>query len=183
MLNPATSAALDRFAPEAEYVDVSASDDAYHALLARLWADGEGIVNVEQDVEIHADVLPQFEACPEPWCSFPYGTPHPLRPSDPTWMASLWSAQAIGCVRWSADVLREHPDVLETIPPGSRAWPTLDLHICAELQRRGIAGPHRHGPPPVRHWHPPAWTQQEPGHGDPAPAKGRNCSDQSVNSR
>ena len=33
---------------------------------------------IEQDVIIHADVLPQFEACPEPWCLFParhYATP------------------------------------------------------------------------------------------------------------
>lgn len=33
---------------------------------------------IEQDVIIHGDVLPQFAACPEPWCLFParhYATP------------------------------------------------------------------------------------------------------------
>lgn len=71
-VHPATREALARFAPHAEYHDVSASEDAYWELLASVWADGEGFVVVEHDVVVDADTLPAFDACPEPRCGCGY---------------------------------------------------------------------------------------------------------------
>ncbi len=67
-VHPATRAALDRCAPHAEYVDVSASDFAYHALLTRLWAEREDLILIEHDIEVDEAIIDAFETCPRLWC-------------------------------------------------------------------------------------------------------------------
>jgi len=68
---PATAASLAEHAPAAEIIPIPADD------ISRPWADyaerwaTDDLVVIEQDVIIHADVLPQFQSCPEPWCLFP----------------------------------------------------------------------------------------------------------------
>ena len=68
---PATAAALSAYAPGAEIIPIPADD------ISRPWADyaarwgRDDLVVIEQDVIIHAGVLPSFEACPESWCLFP----------------------------------------------------------------------------------------------------------------
>lgn len=70
-LHPATAASLAAHAPQAEVIPVPAGD------IGRPWADyaarwgQDDLVIIEQDVAIHAGVLPSFAACPEPWCLFP----------------------------------------------------------------------------------------------------------------
>ena len=44
--------------------------DYWHAMAIR-WGQDD-LVTIEQDNGIHESVIPQFEACPEPWCSFGY---------------------------------------------------------------------------------------------------------------
>lgn len=75
---PGTRDSLAEHAPDALIIPIPAGD------IERPWRDYAGrwgtddLVVIEQDVIIHADVLPQFEACPEPWCLFParhYATP------------------------------------------------------------------------------------------------------------
>jgi hypothetical protein len=68
---PATRDALAVHAPDALIIPIPAGD------ISRPWSDyaarwgTDDLVVIEQDVVIHGDVLPQFEACPEPWCLFP----------------------------------------------------------------------------------------------------------------
>ena len=68
---PATATSLADHAPGALIIPIPADD------IERPWRDyaerwgKDDLVIVEQDVILHADVLPQFEACPEPWCLFP----------------------------------------------------------------------------------------------------------------
>jgi hypothetical protein len=68
---PATEESLAKYAPAAEIIPIPADD------IERPWRDyaarwgTDDLVVIEQDVILHADVLPQFEACPEPWCLFP----------------------------------------------------------------------------------------------------------------
>ena len=68
---PATGFALAWHAPDAHIVPIDAGDITQPwATYASYWGkDDLGVI--EQDVIIHEDVLPQFEACPEPWCLFP----------------------------------------------------------------------------------------------------------------
>ena len=71
-LEPRTAAALERFAPGCEYVDTSASQQEYALQLEKRWTGQDALVLVEQDKEIHGEVLPSFEACGEPWCAYTY---------------------------------------------------------------------------------------------------------------
>jgi hypothetical protein len=114
---------------------------AYHRLLAKLWSEGIGFLNIEHDVAIHSEVIPQLEACPEPWCLFPYsgGT------------ALLY--EGLGCVRFSTKLLRALPDVVATLD--CTMWWQLDYNLAGRLRAAGYA-PHVHEPP-VGHFH--RWQQ------------------------
>ena len=68
---PATRASLAVHAPGALIIPIAAGDISQPwTTYASYWGKGDLVV-VEQDVIIHDQVLPQFEACPEPWCLFP----------------------------------------------------------------------------------------------------------------
>lgn len=138
-LHPLCERALARYAPEAEMFDLGNRPDAYHELLCEVWAAGEAFLVVEHDVEIHADVVPELEACPEPWCLYPYGIGFPPRPCD----------CALGCTRFSADLIAAVPDLMRSLP--CRDWRRQDCEISPRLRRDGFT-PHVHVPP-VRHHH------------------------------
>lgn len=67
----ATRDSLREHAPDALIIPIPAGD------IERPWRDyaarwgRDDLLIVEQDVILHEDVIPQFEACPEPWCLFP----------------------------------------------------------------------------------------------------------------
>ena len=64
------------------------------------WRSAEDdLLIVEQDIVIHEDVIPQFEACPEPWCLFPF--PHYSQP-DGELMTT-----GIGCNRFRREFLEQ----------------------------------------------------------------------------
>ncbi len=162
-LRPETRRALTAHAPQAEYVDLSDNDHAYWRLMSRLWAAAESLLIVEEDVEIHAGVIPQLEACPSPWCLFPHELRFPAWitlpdgtagyiPPERRFVGQFFALQ-LSCTRFSGELMREHPDIVTGIPEACRHWLGLDSHIGAELTRRGVSGPHVHSPP-VPHHHP-----------------------------
>ncbi len=69
VLHPATAEALERFAPNAELVDVSSDDEAYWRLVRDLWADQEDFLLIEHDIEITEDVLRSVADCSALWCA------------------------------------------------------------------------------------------------------------------
>ena len=71
-LDPRVASSLERFAPDCEYVNTTASQQTYAEELERRWTGTDDLVLVEQDKEIHGEVLPSFAACPEPWCGYTY---------------------------------------------------------------------------------------------------------------
>jgi hypothetical protein len=162
-LNPATDAALTRYAPQAERIDVSGDGSAYWRTLCAAWADGRSFANVEQDVEIGPDTIPQFETCPEPWCLFPYRveTPPHLRSRTTSPVCDIVTPQVLGAVRFRRALMLAHPDALASLPPERRAWMCLDGFLTLSLADRGVGAPHIHHPG-CWHHHPTAY------HGDPA---------------
>lgn len=135
---PAHVAALERFAPQAERVDVLGDGFCYAALLAQAWAAGEDLVVIEHDIVIHRSVLPGFEKCPKRWCAFPYS----LRAGGPVGVKSL------GCVRFRGELLRDTQGVVQQWP-----WRQLDNQLLSALRRLGER-PHTHYPA-VDHLHQP----------------------------
>jgi hypothetical protein len=69
---PATAGSLAAHAPDALIIPVPAGEiwRPWTDYAAR-WGRDDDLVVIEQDVVIHAGVLPSFGECPEPWCLFP----------------------------------------------------------------------------------------------------------------
>jgi hypothetical protein len=129
-ITPATRAALDASGYRWEPRDVSASDGAYWALLAELWAAGEEFAVVEHDVVPSPSALASFEACGNDWCSCPY-----------PYLAGTYAG--LGCTRFRAAIMSRHPDLMDVVATMSndahepKFWCTLDGFMQIILRGRG----------------------------------------------
>ena len=115
--------------------------ESYWELWDRLWRGARDFIIVEHDIVIHEEVLPQFRACREPWCTFGY--PYAFGPAP---------YHGTGCVRFRAEMMEAVPDLIEAVgrrsgthhPP--RHWCSIDGFMQTELWARGYHG-HQHHPP------------------------------------
>ena len=156
-LHPLALRGLQRFAPEAELIDLGVGRDRYHQLLAELWKAGEGFLIVEQDVELNHDtVLSQMEECPEPWCVFPYPGPKPPRgwsQESPSDELGHLLYRSLGCTRFSGPLLTSMPRFMTELP--HREWHRLDREINLRLSAKRFMGqklkPHVHWPYVLQH--------------------------------
>jgi hypothetical protein len=94
-LRAETKDALLAHAPSAEFVDTSDSTLRYWEEFRKRWTGEADLVNVEHDIIIHEDVMPQFEACDSLWCVFPY-----------PFTARIAYTRAMGCTKYSAELQR-----------------------------------------------------------------------------
>jgi hypothetical protein len=144
---PGTREALEKYAPEAEFVYVGDHDEAYWQALNDAWTGDDDLVIIEQDIEITADVLPSFQGCKQHWCSYAYTGPR-------NW-AVLTSC--LGCTKFSAALQRafSFPDMVSV-----KHWEYLDVQVAAKIQqnacilsgvRNSSSLPHVHGR--VNHLH------------------------------
>jgi hypothetical protein len=133
-LHPKADQVLRRCAPQAERVDVSGSRFDYAALIAALWSDRRDFLLIEHDVEISAEILDSFAACPEPWCSVG---------SDPG------SGTALQCNRIRRELIDAAPEAFASF--AGREWDqALDAAALAAFASSG-AEVHQH--PEVRTVH------------------------------
>lgn len=140
-LHPLTLAALQRYAPDADLADIGKAYDAFWRFLAQLWDEGEGFLLVEHDIEIHAEVIPQLEGCPESWCVFPF---------PGAGGALLYGS--LGCTRFSTELIAKVPNLMKDLCV--RDWRRLDSEITPALERAGCTR-HYHEPPvPHHHYRP-----------------------------
>lgn len=107
-LYPATRASLAAHAPGALIIPIAAQDISQPwTTYASYWGTDD-LVIIEQDIIIHADVLPQFVACPEPWCLFParhYAA------------GGGWMKTGIMCNRFRQEFMRAVPvEAVEAVP-------------------------------------------------------------------
>lgn len=142
-VSPIARGALDRYAPDAEVYLLGNQPDAYYNLFAQLWDDGDGWLNVEQDIEIHASVVPETAACPEPWCVWPYNGPG--RDSD---VGDRHLYGSLGCTRFSAELIAAHPRFIAELQ--GRRWQGLDSFILPGLLGLGYKQ-HIHWPAVLHH--------------------------------
>jgi hypothetical protein len=73
---------------------VGDSDFNYGRMLKEAFLAGEPFVLIEQDIILHELVMPEFEECREPWCSFPYGAGEGSKLTE-----------SLGCIWYSAELL------------------------------------------------------------------------------
>ena len=97
-VHPDTVTALSQCFPGHELVFLPAGDPhAYWTMIMGRWGSDD-LVIIEQDIVIHDQVVPQFQACPQPWCAFDHFPYYTLAPAD---------FKVIGCVRYRAEVQRD----------------------------------------------------------------------------
>ncbi len=116
---------------------MSASETAYHDLLARTWADGAGFVVIEHDIVVYPGAIRAMLDCPEPWCVTVY-------------RCNSEYDGYLGCVRFSDALVRAEPDALDaagrlTYGPPPRYWGWVDNRLGQVLTDRGYRK-HRHWP-------------------------------------
>ncbi|MGH7240131.1 MAG: hypothetical protein ACREHG_08715 [Candidatus Saccharimonadales bacterium] len=154
--------AIRKYAPTAEWIQTPLHFDYNNALMSR-WGSGEDIVIIEGDKEITDEVIPSFEACNEPWCTYSYYT-------FPTPYQRLITV-GLGCTKYSADLQRQIPAEeisqphLETLPcpdcDGKGCWRYMDTRISfAILNRCIVFTPHVHGELNHYHEYPSDWAKQ-----------------------
>ena len=150
-LHPLALKGLQEHAPDADLVDLGPGSDRYYLYLCGLWREGESFLIVEQDIEIHGDVLPQLEQCPEPWCIFPYPGPRPARgwsqnpDNDPN--AHLLY-RSLGCTRFSSELMGKFPGFMNGLP--CHDWRRLDAVIHPRLEAQRFKA-HIHWPQVLQH--------------------------------
>ena len=132
---PGTATALAKHAPGAQIIRIDAGDITQPwTTYAGYWGKDDLVV-IEQDVIIHADVLPQFEACPEPWCLFParhYAT------------GGGWMTTGIMCNRFRKEFMQAVPVEAIEAQGGScnRCWglePKCWAHLDGKTREAGEA--------------------------------------------
>jgi hypothetical protein len=105
---PLTRASLAIHAPDALIIPIDAEDITQPWTTYASYWGADDLVVIEQDVIIHEDVLPQFEACPEPWCLFParhYAT------------GGGWMLNGIMCNRFRREFMAAVPvEAVEAVP-------------------------------------------------------------------
>lgn len=151
-LYPETRAALAADGWDAEYADVSGSVTAYADLLESVWALGETVIVVEQDIVPWPGALAILRDCPSPWCGFAYelGTGY-----------EAW----LGCTKFEGRLMLAHPDafaLIDAMPSDGvhpRLWSRLDTRLTAVLLGRGADPIHVHWPP-VGHLNPDQKTRR-----------------------
>ncbi len=161
-LHQRTIDSLNLYAPTALYPYVGGSDYSYLTFFKQMWVQGEATLIVEHDIEIHAQVLSEAQSCECDWATWPFGR---LLPGPhATWDGQGWSAgiplltKSLGCVRFSARLMREHPDLMIEVgesSPGGLApghWSRLDDAIAQALTKRGVSV-HVHTPEVKHHHH------------------------------
>ena len=125
-------------------MDLGKGKERYFQFFHETWRAGETFLNIEQDIEIHAAVIPSMEKCPEPWCLYPYSGA--ISPGPP--ISNFLLKKSLGCTRFSAELLTAHPHLLDDVP--SRDWQRLDAEVFPRLDWLGYT-PHFHWPYVLHH--------------------------------
>jgi hypothetical protein len=122
------------------FCDVSGSDEDYWKLLAGLWREGQGFINVEHDILVRPDSLDELANCHHDWCSFqvPY-------------VGKVYAG--LSCAKFSAALIARYPDALDVIAEQSdedhspKHWCRIDTWLQSHVLNPGGETMHVHGPP------------------------------------
>jgi hypothetical protein len=136
---------LRAHAPGAEEVWTGGDDYQYWRETAARWGQDD-LVTVEGDIGIHEKVIPEFTACPEPWCCYSYQVgSYMCTTGGGCRKLSLPAQQAVTL----ADIAYPVRDIGECPECAALCWRHLDTRITSALMRAGFRV-HVHEPP-VRH--------------------------------
>jgi hypothetical protein len=147
-----SAAAIRRYAPKAEWVKTEGLF-GYGEAIASRWTGESDLVVIEGDKEINADVIPSFEDCNEPWCTYGCKTfPPPFR---------VQIDYGLSCAKFSADLQKQvDPSefICEDVPwqpcrycGNKGCWNQLDVRMGRAFESHDVDYPHVHGH--IKHHH------------------------------
>lgn len=117
---PASLRAIERHAKEYEVVQIDSGDwRGYWRAIADRWGQDD-LLLVEQDIVLHAEVIPGLEDCPDPWCLYPYR--HPSRPGG-------WMDFALGCTRFRKE-FQQSVTIRDVAEANGRNFIVKDCPAC-----------------------------------------------------
>lgn len=117
-LHPLTKAAVERYAPHAEYRSTARDTHSYYELLCELWRDREDFILVEQDIEPQFDTFDNLAWCPELWCGQIYSMDGMI-------------AAALGCTKFTKELMAGFPRAMEKAGDiNNDGLPAKDWHRC-----------------------------------------------------
>jgi hypothetical protein len=88
------------------------------------WTGEDDLVIIEQDIEIHGDVLASFASCRQHWCAYSYF----LRVGETTCPL----AESLGCTKFSAELQRACPPELIA---DKHHWQGLDITMGIAIRK------------------------------------------------
>jgi len=146
-VHPLARAALEKYAPQTEYVETKGLF-GYGEAVAERWTGESDLVVIEADKEINADTLPSFEACDKLWCTVRCMTlPEPY---------TRHTVNSLAAAKFSAEIQRtvKTEDFICPDPfwaPCRRCdsqgcWNQLDTRLAIAIT------PHANGLPCVHGW-------------------------------
>lgn len=172
--------AVETLPPGAEMVYTGGSDTAYWEALCARWNKGDDLVTVEQDNVLHDKVIPEFEACKEIWCTFPYIL-WPVVPDKITELPFLWGTvlrdtapplpdaqcwRSLGATKFSAEFQERIPfegaldysvdtcHLCVMYAPDALCYKHIDCPMYSNFVSYGITEAHVHQPEVEHlHWH------------------------------
>lgn len=129
-LFPQTARALRHNVPLKwlDLVDVSGSPTDYWDAIKERWTGEDDLVTIEQDIEIHGEVLPSFIKCRQHWCSFAYF----LRVGQ----MDCPLPESLGCTRFSAELQRMVP---ASLIADRHPWFGLDITMNLALRKHAAS--------------------------------------------
>lgn len=137
----ATRDSISTYAPQAQIIpvaqgDVSGAWENYKSL----WGEDDLMV-IEQDIILHGDVIPQFEACPEIWCLFPFR------------YTEDWLAEGTGCNRYRREFQEKiPPSAVETVYGSCWRCEGINPACWAHIDGRLLEAGRKAGFQPHVHW-------------------------------
>jgi hypothetical protein len=134
----------------AEFYDLTSDDQGYFHLFDRLWSEGRGFINVEQDVLPSIELVEALWGCPQELCSGYY-----MQADDRV-------RYTLACVKFSTALIARLPNAMKdaiTRCPTMR-WTMLDLALVnpTGVLAQGGAVTHIHEPA-MLHLHGARWPQ------------------------
>jgi len=139
--HPAAVEALEKYAPQAELLDVTGDNYAYWGAIRDRWTGERDLIIIEQDIEIAPETVEVMEYCDQDWCCYAY----------PIFRTKVRLRVGLGCIKISAAAQRKIPvekiaEGFETCAAcrGQGCWWHLDGRIAHMLKRAGFF-PHVHG--------------------------------------
>ena len=121
---------LDSLAIKVQFEYVGRNEGAYHALLSRLWLEGETFMIIEHDVLPVPGIVEEMWNCNNSWCGAQYI------------IGGGFMAHPLGFTKFDARMINAWPGLIDELP--AKSWRVLDGKIY-EAAYKAHLSLHPHG--------------------------------------